>query len=67
MFPERWIICEDTNEHPVGIATDGQFWVALNPRFIKHILVLKIVKIVADVKSVNVKKWVVALYVQVIL
>ena len=34
-------------------AVDAQFCKAINPKFIKHILVLKIVKVVADDISVT--------------
>ena len=54
-MPERSIICRDTNEHPGGIA-DSQFCFTENPRAIKQVDVLNIVKIVANVESVNQKK-----------
>ena len=69
LFQERWIVCRETNAHPVGISlpTDGQFCVALDPTFVKHVYVLKSVKILDDVVSVNLNSCVVLLYVHVIL
>ena len=53
--------------HVIGINDDVQFCVALNPKFIKQVLVPKIIKGLADVVSVNVNNCVPTLYAQVIL
>ena len=62
LFPERFIICGDTSVQVTGIKEDVQFCVALKPKFIKHVLVPKIVKVLADVVSVNVNNCVTVLY-----
>ena len=51
----------------LGVTADGQFCVALKPKFSKHVLVLNSVNIVEDVLSVNVNNCVVVLYGHIII
>ena len=67
LLPDRSIIHGETSVHVIGIKEDVQFCTALKPKFNKHVVVLNIIKGLADVVSVNVNNCVPALYAHVIL